>query len=129
MDPIDILNGLLGMEGDPSLNEHERKVCLLNRFESECLNGSWDQYIWNSSGDFAEDLQPFLVELGYRLRSRHSLCSVRRWEERFPETGPSGSRGWSRFEPASHFASEFTISSTKKSAGFSRTSALTSAST
>jgi hypothetical protein len=65
MDPIDILNSLLGMDADPSLTDLERKVCLLNTFESECMNGGWEQYIWNSSGDQAEQLHRYLAEFRY----------------------------------------------------------------
>jgi len=65
MDPVDAMNALLGMEDDFSLNEHERRVCLLNRFETECLNGGWDQYFWNSSGDHADETERYLKEFGY----------------------------------------------------------------
>ena len=71
MDPVDAMNALLGMEDDSSLNEYQRRVCLLNRFEAECLNGGWDQYFWNSSGDHADETEKYLREFGYK-----SICEA-----------------------------------------------------
>jgi hypothetical protein len=63
--PIEILNSLIGREDDVGLTREERRVCLLNAFESECVNGGWNQYFWNSSGDYAQELENYLSEWGY----------------------------------------------------------------
>jgi hypothetical protein len=43
-----------GSRGESSLTETERRLCAAYFFEGEVMNGGFDQYFFNSAGDYAE---------------------------------------------------------------------------
>lgn len=58
------MNGLIGIEPQ-RLTPKQRRVQLVNNFEAEVFNGGWDQYIFNSSGNDAEEFRNLAIQLGY----------------------------------------------------------------
>jgi hypothetical protein len=65
MKPIDIINGLIGVDTG-LLTTKQRQVQLMMDFHSEVVNGGWDQYLLNSSGDGANALMRIAPRLGYQ---------------------------------------------------------------
>ena len=64
MDAVDIINGLIGVDKS-ELSDLQRRVQLVMMFDCECMNGGWQQYLYNSSGNDAEEFRTLADQLGY----------------------------------------------------------------
>jgi hypothetical protein len=84
--------------GIEALSQPERSLLCVTRLEAEVNNGGFDQYFFNSSGDWAALTLPALVEIG----AEHTAGIFRRALSAFPGGRPTPDRAarWKEMEQA-----------------------------
>lgn len=72
--------------GWESLTEIEKIFCVVNDIEREVYNGGFDQFFYNSSGDFSSNSVEYLVKLG----AMETAKIVQKAISFFPNSKPAG---------------------------------------